>query len=111
MRIGHDALGNDTASSMPKRRLPSGPKSIPQIQKEIKEQKIVAIKREHAEVGERYLEPSTEEVESEVSKALEQIAKGPIAKQGATEGMYVLDFSASVIRKHLNEQGLKSNIS
>ncbi len=53
---------------------------------------------------------STQARESEVSKALEKIASGPVARQGEVEGIYVLDYSLGVVRKRINELGLKQKL-
>lgn len=71
-RIGNDALGDSNVSVTPrKKRLPGGPKSIPQIQKEQKEAKLRAIREERERESERgNWQPSTDaEIDEEFQNA------------------------------------------
>ena len=48
--------------------------------------------------------------ESEVAKILEEVSKGELAEKGTTKGIRVVDFSVSVVRKHINELNLKGKV-
>lgn len=48
--------------------------------------------------------------ESKAAKILEEVAKGEVTEKGSTKGIRVMDFSVSVVRKHMAELNLKGKV-